>query len=76
MNTANLQAPRDIDSPYALSSDQIDVFRHQGFIKLKQVFDAPTLAYFGQEITAQVIALNRQHLPMAQRAPTKKLFCR
>ncbi|MEO1236399.1 MAG: phytanoyl-CoA dioxygenase family protein [Planctomycetota bacterium] len=47
-----------LDAPYTLSPDQIQQFREDGFIKLKNVFDADTLAHFGEEITRLTLDLN------------------
>ena len=39
-----------LDENYALSLDQIDFYRNNGFIKLKNIFDSETLTYFGRLI--------------------------
>lgn len=64
----------DIDRPHPLSSEQIAAFRRDGFIKLKNVLPAETLARYGAEITRLTIALNTQHLPLAQRSTYDKAF--
>ncbi len=43
-----------LDSPYDLSPEQVDFFRQNRFIKLKNVFDAPALAYYNALITKYV----------------------
>jgi ectoine hydroxylase-related dioxygenase (phytanoyl-CoA dioxygenase family) len=58
----------DVDSPYALTEQQIRSFRECGFVKLKNVLSPATIAHYGDAITAQVKRLNRQTKPMHQRA--------
>jgi len=67
-------ARADIDRPYALTERQIAFFREKGFIKLKDVFDAGTLARYGREITRKVHELNTLHLPMEERTTYQKAF--
>ncbi len=66
--------PIDIDSPYPISREQIERFRHDGFIRLKDVFDADTLAHYGAEITRLTIALNTQSTPLEERSTYDKAF--
>lgn len=64
----------DIDRPYALSERQIADFRRDGFIRLKDVFNADELRYYGAEITRLTIALNTQTLPLEQRSTYDRAF--
>lgn len=64
----------DIDRPYPLSKRQIQAFEHDGFIKLKEVFTAAELEYFGAEITRLTWALNTQTVPLEQRSTYDKAF--
>ncbi len=64
----------DIDSPYALSQQQIAAFQRDGCIKLKEVFSADTLAHFGAEITRLTIALNTQDKPLEERSTYDRAF--
>ena len=64
----------DIDSPYAVTPEQVAQFARDGFIRLKNVFDAETLAYFGAAITAQTIALNTQTAPIEERSTYDRAF--
>ena len=41
-----------LDAPYPLDRDRIERFRRDGFIRLKDVFDADTLRRSGEEIAA------------------------
>jgi len=60
--------------PYNLSQDDIDYFRENGFIKLKNVYSPELLKFYGREITKKVLELNTQHLPMEERDTYHKAF--
>ena len=49
-----------LDRPYKLSPEQIAYYQKNRFIKLKQVFDAETIAHFNVVIAAKVDELNTQ----------------
>ena len=57
----------DLDSPYALTEQQVRSFRECGFVKLKNVLSPATIAHYGDAITAEVKRLNRQTKPMHER---------
>jgi ectoine hydroxylase-related dioxygenase (phytanoyl-CoA dioxygenase family) len=71
---ADLPDVLDIDSPYPLQPAQIAAFRHNGYIKLKQVLSPAALAHYGREITRLTIELNTQHLPLEQRSTYDRAF--
>ena len=64
----------DLDSPYALQPAQVDAFRRDGCIKLKQVLAPATLAHFGREITRLTIELNTERRPLAERSTYDRAF--
>ncbi len=64
----------DLDTPYPLSPEQIERFRRDGFIKLKQVLSPETLAHYGREITRLTIALNTEARPLEERNTYDKAF--
>lgn len=64
----------DLARHYPLSPQQVADFRRDGFIKLKGVFNAEELAYYGAEITRLTIALNTQTLPLEQRSTYDRAF--
>ena len=64
----------DLDQPFDLQPEQIALFRDQGFIQLRQVLSADTLAHYGREITRLTIELNRQTLPLEQRSTYDRAF--
>jgi len=73
MKTMTATRP-DLDAPYALGADQVRFYRENGFIKLKNVLGAETIAAYGPEITRKVRELNTLHLPMEQRTTYQKAF--
>ncbi|NBQ92035.1 MAG: phytanoyl-CoA dioxygenase, partial [Betaproteobacteria bacterium] len=64
----------DLDSPYDLQPGQIEAFRRNGCIKLKQVLSPETLAHFGREITRLTIELNTESRPLAERSTYDRAF--
>jgi ectoine hydroxylase-related dioxygenase (phytanoyl-CoA dioxygenase family) len=64
----------DLDRPYPLTRRQVNAFRANGFIKLKDVFNADELHHYGEEITRLTIALNTQTLPLEQRSTYDRAF--
>lgn len=70
----SVQSTVDLSTPYAITPDQVAFFRENGFIKLRNVLSPEVLAYYGAEITRQVIALNTQHLPLEERSTYGKAF--
>jgi len=67
-------AVMDLETPYTLSKGQIEQFRREGFIKLKNVLSPEVLEYYGKEITKKVIELNTLNIPMEQRTTYQKAF--
>ena len=73
MNTLPDPAP-DIDSPYALTEAQVERFRRDGCIKLKQVLSPAALAHYGSAITRLTIDLNTEHRPLQERSTYDRAF--
>ena len=63
-----------INQPYLLNTQQIEFYRENKFIKLKNVFDADTLASYGQIIKDKVKELNTQNIPIEERDTYSKAF--
>lgn len=59
---------------YALSSEQVQHYRTQGFVKLKGVLSAEEIAHYEKVITGKVLELNRLTKPMSQRTTYEKAF--
>ena len=64
----------DLDRPYPISDAQLAAFRRDGFIRLKDVFNADEIREFGAEITRLTIALNTQTVPLEERSTYDKAF--
>ena len=64
----------DIDSPYPITTAQIEQFERDGFIKLKGVLSHAALKHYGDEITRLTIALNTQDAPLEERSTYDKAF--
>ncbi len=58
MTTQNSFTSSTLDQPFDVTTDQARQFQEQGFIKLKDVLDAETLAFYGDEVTTQTFAHN------------------
>ena len=63
-----------LEQAYPLSQNQIDFYKKNAFIKLKEVLDAETLAYYNKIITDKVDELNRQAVPLQERDTYGKAF--
>lgn len=66
--------PFDLDRPYAIGAEQIEAFRCDGFVRLKQVFTPQELEHYGAEITRLTMALNKQTRPLDERSTYGKAF--
>lgn len=64
----------DIDSPYSLSDAQVERFRRDGCIKLKQVLSPAALAHYGSAITRLTIDLNTEVRPLQERSTYDRAF--
>jgi ectoine hydroxylase-related dioxygenase (phytanoyl-CoA dioxygenase family) len=63
-----------INAPMALSAEVIEHYRTHGFVKIKSVFDAATLAAIDEVVTAAVDRLNRENRPLEDRDTYGKAF--
>ena len=63
-----------LDRPFSVTPEQIQSFRTNGYIKLKQVLSPEVLEFYGTEITNQVIQLNTLKKPMSQRNTYERAF--
>ena len=64
----------DIDNKYQLKKYQIDFFKSNGFLKLKNVFSKNTLSYFHDIFYKLVKKNNLNNLPMEKRNTYQKAF--
>lgn len=59
---------------YPLTNDQIEYYKVNGCIKLKQVLSPEILECYGKEITDKIKELNTLHIPMEERTTYQKAF--
>lgn len=60
--------------PFQLTKDQIEFYQQNRFIKLKQVFNEETIAYFNDAIGKRVEIMNKENTPLEQRSTYGKAF--
>ncbi|MEV6109942.1 phytanoyl-CoA dioxygenase family protein [Streptomyces sp. NPDC051940] len=63
-----------LDEPYDLPPDAPAAFERDGFVHLPRVLAPGTIARYEPEVTGEVIRLNTQHLPLAERGTYGKAF--
>jgi ectoine hydroxylase-related dioxygenase (phytanoyl-CoA dioxygenase family) len=74
MPTTGSPLLQQLNTPYSLTREQIDFYQENRFIKLKQVFDQPTISYFNEVITRRVEQMNKQTTPLESRSTYGKAF--
>lgn len=74
MNTMPSNVRSVLDEPFLLSTEQINFFRQNGFVKLKNVLSPEAIAYLNATISDEVQRLNTQHLPLEERDTYGKAF--
>jgi len=74
MPTTGSPLLQQLNTPYSLTREQIDFYQENRFIKLKQVFDQPTISYFNEVITRRVEQMNMQTTPLESRSTYGKAF--
>lgn len=76
MSTATCAIPATdlLDRPFTIEAAHIARYRRDGFIKLKDVFDAATLAHYGRLIAAYVAAKAGDLPPLESRGTYGKAF--
>jgi hypothetical protein len=62
-----------LDGDYALTQDQIDSFRDDGFVYLPSVCSPAEVAYFREAIARVTYAHNSETRPLAERDAFRKL---
>lgn len=63
-----------LHQPYALSEEQINFYRENRFIKLKNVLNVETIQFFNDAITKQVNEMNEEHTALENRTTYGKAF--
>ena len=74
MTQLSINIRQGLETPFTLSPDQIHLFRENGFIKLKNVLSPQVIQYMNETISAEVVRLNTQHLPIEERDTYGKAF--
>ena len=74
MNSMSSNVITILEEPFLLSAEQINFFRQNGFVKLKNVLSAEAIAYLNTTISDEVKRLNTQHLPLKERDTYGKAF--
>lgn len=64
----------ELQSPYALSSEAVEFYRKNGYVKLKRVLSPAVLKHYGDIISERVIQLNTLVKPMAERTTYERAF--
>ena len=63
-----------LETPYPLTQAQIAFYEQQRFIKLKQVLNAETIAFFNEVISEQVGVMNQEQTALEERSTYGKAF--
>src|SRR6476469_7938127 len=63
-----------LSEPYRLTTEQIDFFQKNRYIKLKQVLDAATVAFFNSAIGTKVAEINKVTTKVEERDTYGKAF--
>ena len=74
MNSIASNVTAILEEPFPLSTEQINFFRQNGFVKLKNVLSADAVTYLNTTISKEVKRLNTQHLPLEERDTYGKAF--
>jgi ectoine hydroxylase-related dioxygenase (phytanoyl-CoA dioxygenase family) len=64
----------NISQDYEVSAEAIEFYQKNRFIKLKNVFDDETLAYYGNKITEKVTEMSKDATPLEARDTYGKAF--
>ena len=74
MTTIPASIRERLEKPFQLTSDQIQFYQKNRFIKLKQVFDEETISFFNDVISKQVALMHHDNTPLEQRSTYGKAF--
>ena len=56
-----------LNEPYSLTSEQIDFYQKNRYIKLKEVLNQETVEFFNEAITKQVNIMNQEQTALEER---------
>ncbi|WP_396175797.1 phytanoyl-CoA dioxygenase family protein [Flavobacterium sp.] len=63
-----------LNKPYSLTQEQIDFYRKNRFIKLKDVLNYETIGFFNDAISKQVHVMNQEQIALEERTTYGKAF--
>ena len=63
-----------LNKPYSLTSEQIEFYQKNRYIKLKEVLNQETTAFFNEVITTQVNKMNKEQTALEDRSTYGKAF--
>lgn len=74
MQTVPKSITEFLETPFALTQQEIDFYQRNRFIKLKNVLNPETMLFFNDEITKQVNAMNQEQTALEERTTYGKAF--
>lgn len=63
-----------LQTPFQLTEQQVAFYRENRYIKLKQVLNGETVAFFNEAISKQVAVMNKEEKPLEERTTYGKAF--
>ena len=63
-----------LNEPYSLTSEQINFYQKNRYIKLKEVLNQETVEFFNEAITMQVNIMNQEQVALKERTTYGKAF--
>jgi ectoine hydroxylase-related dioxygenase (phytanoyl-CoA dioxygenase family) len=74
MNATPQSVKAALDANYSVTPAQVKYFSENGFIKIKNIFDASVIDYMNIVISKEVDRLNNQQIPLEERDTYGKAF--
>ena len=74
MSQIPLQITEFLRTPYVLTTEQIDFYEKNRFIKLKNVLSSEVVAFFNEAISEKVAEMNNEKTPLVERSTYGKAF--
>jgi ectoine hydroxylase-related dioxygenase (phytanoyl-CoA dioxygenase family) len=74
MQTLSKSISEFLNKPYSLTSEQIDFYQKNRYIKLKEVLNQETTEFFNEVITKQVNKMNKEQTALEDRTTYGKAF--
>jgi ectoine hydroxylase-related dioxygenase (phytanoyl-CoA dioxygenase family) len=74
MNATPESIKAALDANYSVTPAQVKYFSENGFIKIKNIFDASVIGYMNIVISKEVDRLNNQQIPLEERDTYGKAF--